>query len=446
MKVVLVQEDIPPVSYTEQATTSRVILVTVNSNDLGMTSSSNPPPAQQQPTNRTVVVVVPSKRKLTVKSKHHPRQQQQQQQQRQRCLATPLSGAGLPSFSRAKSSAGSTTTTSTYDDDDDDTDEVDALLAELPSDTHLAIQSLQQESRGLQIPLSPSVSSNGGGKGSTGSYSIQVLLEYQILQRFSEHQRSVSDTVSELHHLVRTNQLQQLVCVGDSHTLTSSSSTTNRHDHRRRRRVAYLWTRDYVTAVRHAHYQHQQQQQNQSARAPTATNNMTTGDVTEWFLQHLSCWSGLTTISKLDFDDKWPPIVTTASTPWTVNKAIQHLLSIQVLRRDDSNSAVVVRGDDNDDERYQLWLPQWGTVCKAWNHATQQLLLALAKTPRKELSERNLLAKHHHDRHDGIIPMAFLLDDLQQEGIIQILERPFGRFVKANPPSQIWPVAATSTK
>jgi hypothetical protein len=358
---------------------------------------------------------------------------------------------------------------------DEDEEEGDAYLEDLPSDTHLVIQSLQQESRGLFVPLS----NGGGGAPATppplAPY-VQVLVDYQILHRFSEQDRNVSDTVSELNSLVRTHQLCALVCRGLSCGGGSAGGGNGplpgRHHpyFDRPHRLAYLWTCDYKTAVRAAQQQYQYEQQRQGQQGPSSASNegsitatlcsssssssssSMNDDVTKWFLHHLSrCWGGLSTISRLDFEQEWPPGVndhavsavaaaevsmttnstltlTTTTSTKTVDTAIQHLLALQVLRRDDdSNSSIAVRRN-RDDERYQLWLPGWGPTLQAWEEANHHLLRRLARSPRKEVSERTLLGS---GSSSSPISMPFLLQGLEQEGMIQRVQRPCGRFVKA---------------
>jgi len=351
----------------------------------------------------------------------------------------PSTSGGLPTFSLKRKidyDVGRQGPSSSYTKDDDDDErftteyETDTLLAELPSDTHMAIQSLLQESRGLFIPL---VDGNG-------SY-VQVLLEYQITQRFSENCRNVSETISELHDLWRTNQLCRLDC-GSSWDNEFSS-----------RRLAYLWTNDYILAVRHAQQHHHSLLHVSTTSRPSWNNQekqparldgvITSNDmVIDWFLHHLSCWSGMSTISRLDFEREWPvpcpTPTTTTSTTLTLDQAILFLLDIHVLKRDDSNGPITAmvnhHGGEKDEERYQLWLPNWGIVLKAWRKSRRQVLMTLARTPRNELSEKNLLSKQYgnnNNNNNNTISMSFLLHDLVQDDKIQIIERPFGKFVKS---------------
>ena len=346
-----------------------------------------------------------------------------------------------PPYHRASEVAyiGDDSSSNNNDNNNDD----ETFLADLPNDTHLVIQTLQQESRGIFVPLQTAA----GGLPLPPNIVpfVQVVLEYQILQRFSEQDGNVSETVSELNSLVRTHQLCPLVVYRGRPPLSTLGCP---------RRLAYLWTCDYETAVRVAQQQYQQQQQQQgqpasNTPATTAVPIMTCmGDnVTEWFLHHLSRWSGMSTISRLDFEQEWPPVspmastatdtraASTKATTETVDQAIQHLVSLQVLRKDDDSNSSVAVTRNRDDERYQLWLPGWGPTLKVWEEANHHIMrrLARAAPPRKELSERNLMSAPYgaSSLYAGIsISMPFLLQGLEHEGAIQIIQRPSGRFIR----------------
>lgn len=104
----------------------------------------------------------------------------------------------------------------------------------------------------------------------------------------------------------------------------------------------------------------------------------------------------------------------------TFDDALRYLVNTQVLIRDTAST------NNAADECFALWLPNWGLVLKSWHEARLQLMGVVARAQGGEISERNLLNKNRH----ASISTPFLLDELKQQGMVQIVERPFGRFVK----------------
>ena len=76
------------------------------------------------------------------------------------------------------------------------------------------------------------------------------------------------------------------------------------------------------------------------------------------------------------------------------------------------------------DAHYYMWLPQWALVLKAWKEAKTQLIALLKRN--KETSKMNLLRQNRHSH----ISTQFLLNELVYRGVVTIIERPFGSFVK----------------
>ena len=140
-----------------------------------------------------------------------------------------------------------------------------------------------------------------------------------------------------------------------------------------------------------------------------------------------------TSITAVDEDDHPNPDTTSESAVQerliSFDRAISFLLQIEVLLRDPTASLQC-----HQQHQYLLWLPQWGLVLKTWSEARQRLLNYVARassfdklSKRKgEVSESNVLRENRH----GSVSTKFLLDELVQQGHLEIVERPFGRFVR----------------
>lgn len=309
--------------------------------------------------------------------------------------------AGLPSFRQRLS--GVEQTEATFD-----REEEDGWV--LPSDTLLAIQSLQASSQGLHIPLL--------GNSNTTS---QAILESQIFQRFEESHASTIQ--AELLDLVSTNQIQKL--------------RTNRIVNATSNNPAYILTSDYVAGVWDAYHEYCQDPPpppQQEYQVPLHGNEKS---IVSYFLNNLKHWRG-SSISKASMQEYWKEdevIRTTKEDDNTdaskhtaptqqlrglccpLDGALQLLMQLKVLMRDVSIS-------DNNQEFYYLWLPQWGLVLKGWNEARQKLLTYVTRL--REVSERNVLG---HNRH-SCVTTKFLLDELVFQGKLKIVQRPFGKFVQ----------------
>lgn len=250
------------------------------------------------------------------------------------------------------------------------------------SDALLAIQSLKVSSQGLHIPLL---------NGST----VQVVLESQLFRRFDSNHASMINT--ELRDLYRNNEYVELDC----------------RDHQA---VAILSTPDYVAGVWDALH-------HANAEDLTEDRQMQYQAVVSWFVDSLpnldtKCISEdqLAAQASASAGPKQKLIegnVASLITRGSLDNMIQILLQLQVLMRLDEKQ-----------HTYQLWLPNWGVVLKGWSEARQQLLSHLKRT--KELSERNLMSQNRH----SCVSTKFLLDELQRNGTVRIVTRPFGNFVQ----------------
>jgi hypothetical protein len=104
---------------------------------------------------------------------------------------------------------------------------------------------------------------------------------------------------------------------------------------------------------------------------------------------------------------------------YTLPQVLQELQRIQVLLPCHST------------DTYQLWLPEWGTVLAAWDRATTKLVQTLKRsasssTRRQERSEQSLLQQDPYSP----IPRTLLIHWLTIQGRVQVVQRPYGKFVQ----------------
>lgn len=263
------------------------------------------------------------------------------------------------------------------------TEHVDENL-ELPCDTLMAIQSLQNNAQGLHIPLN-------------GNHQIQILLENQIFQRFDEDHAST--IMSELESLIRSNKIRRLSCQEECG-------------------AALVLTKDYINAVWDAHEQY-------SATAGNTSHTKVGSLVIAWFVECLHEWTGLA-VSEEAIRQSWDgdTMVSTSAdcrqSMISFCDALRVLLDLRLLLRKATSATSTTS------RHYYLWLPQWGLVLKQWNEARQQLLAFIGRSKGGEVSESNLLNKNRH----RCISTGFLLDDLVHRGKLRIIQRPFGKFIK----------------
>jgi hypothetical protein len=338
--------------------------------------------------NKKRIVIPNKRRKIIVKTKTpHGRR-------RQHPGGNNAKKGGLPSFQPrvariVKNTNAPPLNDDNHHEDDDGVNNLDVLdfeCEELPCDTLMAIQSLLKSSQGLHIPIG-------------NQRTIQAILESQIFQRFEEGHAST--IMSELMHLIQTNQVRKL----KDNTKT---------------KTAFVLTRCYVAGVWDAHQQYAQ--------------NGYSEKVVSWFVSCLKHWTE-STISKELMEAYWKDniLVTVPSTKnddsnnpkpskilLSLDDALKVLLKLQVLIRVSSSS------NNNNDERYYVWLPNWGLVLKTWNDARQQLLGFIARSKGGEVSEMNVLNQNRHP----CVSTKFLMDELTHDGKVRIVQRPFGKFVQ----------------
>jgi hypothetical protein len=303
--------------------------------------------------------------------------------------------SGLPSFQHrhATSIAGSSNPqqkNETNDDDQSDSSSISSLPEDVASETLVAIHSIIQAQQGLSIPLAE-------------NHSIQAVLENQIYTVYHENNAtSIHSEILELVH--KTNHIRQLYC--------QDKATT-----------AYVLTKDFVQAVWDA------------ANRDLQQDCHLRDEIVTWYVSNLKHWTGKS-VSTSEMQARWEQQEEAKKSAYNANKpfdnkemiiirpfgqALKHLMDLQLLIRDNSQPSTV---NSHQDANYYMWLPQWALVLKAWNDAKRQLINLLARS--KEVSKMNLLRQNRH----SLISTHFLLKELVYEGVVTIIERPFGSFVQ----------------
>ena len=305
-------------------------------------------------------------------------------------------GGGLPSFQHrhqqmiTKATAASMPNNDASNEYDDQFEDID----EIPSDCYLAIQNLHSSSQGLHVPVTPI----------NGKTSIQVVLESQIYKKFDENHSST--IFQELQDLKHKNIVRQLYCPPTGATTSSNNN------------IVWILTKDFIMGVWDS--------LNYYTASKSDNGNPERDEmIVSWFVTNLKNWTG-SSIMESSMQESWNDYKGSNrdNKPSKVqfNVVIQKLLGLQVILRDNTTS---VSSGNTTNDRYHLWLPKWGVVLKSWNEAKSQLISYL-NLKRGELSQSNVLSKNRHT----CVSTKFVLDDLVSQGVLRIIERPFGRFVQ----------------
>ncbi|CAJ1952360.1 unnamed protein product [Cylindrotheca closterium] len=285
---------------------------------------------------------------------------------------------GLPSF-KVKSKPDSNTIDNNDTIDNDEHDD----FGELPCDTILAFQSIQANSEGLHIPL-------------LGGRFVQAVLETQLFQKFDENHASI--IMQEVLELIQNGQLIRMSCHDEGQT-------------------AFTLSNDYIAAVWDAHQNHMlecRQQENSRMRPEIVT----------WFVSCLKEWKE-PTISEESMEAYWKDDISVQSdTDQSQSKisfrdAVIALVKLQILMKVPISSMA-------SESHYRFWLPQWGVVLKQWDKARRNMMACINRSSGGEISETNLLNFNRH----SCVSTRFLLNDLVNRGKVNIVERPFGKFVR----------------
>jgi len=289
--------------------------------------------------------------------------------------ANKLMNKALPSFRQRKCTPKSTPPS--VDDDQYYTADEQLPVDELPSDTFLAIQSIQQQQQGLHIPYMQ----NGGNH-------LQGVTEWQIYNRFeSTHASSVLQELQKL----------QLRILQPPMAGTGTASQI------------FITNIDYISGIWDAHHFHRK-------------HEATVAQDCEVFVKcFIECLDGCLrnksrSFSKILLEDGCPQHSTTNKTQSQfINEMLDYLVKIRVL-------LTVTRRE----VEYQWWLPNWGVVLREWDGARTSLLNYISRSKRKEASMMNVVRENRHP----CLSTQFLVDDLLHYGKLQRVERPIGVFLK----------------
>jgi hypothetical protein len=254
-----------------------------------------------------------------------------------------------------------------------------------PSDTLLAIQSLgRRPETSLSIPLS-------GGNVITSILSSQL---YPILQNDDDVTGDAAVS-QEIQDLIQTGTICKLMVPPAAGSMSASSALSL---------SILLLTSDYLIAVQDAVERHHG-----------------ISVIASWFVAHLRDWTSGSRISLRDLETSYNDNSNTGSSDtksreYTLQQVLQELQRMQVLLPCHST------------DTYQLWLPEWGTVLAAWDRATTKLISTLKRSTsmRQERSEQSLLQQDPYSP----IPRNLLVHWLTIQGRVQVVQRPYGKFVQ----------------
>jgi hypothetical protein len=265
------------------------------------------------------------------------------------------------------------------------TDEFDDIAVEgIPCDTLLVIRGLQESANSyLTIPLQ-------------SSPFLRAVLECQVYACLQQQS-------SELQDLLDSQGLVRLRAC--SHPGMTDDILS-----------VLLTATDYERGVRDAYQRWLMQSQ-------SPIDHMSA--IVDWFLRHVNDWSGRFTITEEDLQEAYerdPLAVLQKATNRgqsplqkqspPLSQVIDSLQRLQVLLPSHHHAA------------YQLWLPEWGTVLKAWQKARTQLLAHIKRSYKGERSVASSMQQY------SPIPTPLLIEWLKCQGIVLIVERPSGTFLR----------------
>jgi hypothetical protein len=254
-----------------------------------------------------------------------------------------------------------------------------------PSDTLLAIQSLgRRPETSLSIPI-------------TGGRDIPSILDSQLYPILQNDDDVAGDAAvsQEIQDLMKQGTICKLTAPLAPGSMVSSAQMISSLS-------ILLLTDDYLRAVDDAVERHH--------GIPL---------VASWFVAHLRDWtSGGSRISLSDLEASYinNNNNSAVSTQYSLPQVLHELQRMQVLLPCHST------------DTYQLWLPEWGTVLSAWDRATKKLVQTLKRSTskRQERSEQSLLQQDPYSP----IPRPLLVHWLTVQGRVQVVQRPYGKFVQ----------------
>mmetsp|Transcript_15667 Transcript_15667/g.23071 ORF Transcript_15667/g.23071 Transcript_15667/m.23071 type:complete len:346 (+) Transcript_15667:87-1124(+) len=258
--------------------------------------------------------------------------------------------------------------------DDSTLDESSNMLQDLPSDTLLLLQSIQQSQQCIYVPLKRN-----------GSRLVPAVLESQLYSKLDASDTGDSIATQELHDLAEENKIRRLVPVNCQDL------------------VAWMETKHYISAVIDAN----EYGSSNETSASSSKENQMSSKVISWFLENLSKWTKQT-ISKEALKQEW-----SMKGGHGLDQGINVLIKRQVLLPYKTNT-------------FLFWLPHWGTVLSSITEAQNKVLAHIKRSHYKELAVKKIESSHY----TGGLSGSFVLHTLEAQGKIQVVTRPSGRFAK----------------
>lgn len=318
---------------------------------------------------------------------------------------TRTSRRGLPAISPAALAEAAAAAAADQEETQDDPFASSLACNDLPCDTLMVIRGLQQQqqpdSNSIPIPLS------------SGSMLLAVL-ECQVHARLRQ-----SAALEELQNLLDAQEVIRLrAATGDGIGGVSSTCSEG---------LSVLLTRqDYMRGVRDA-------QQRHAATTTSLTDGILVQKVVDWFIQHFKEWAGRNIRREVlqDVLEKDPVVVipTASSSDGTITGDLDPSFTAPPSQRSIDKVLEVLQNmqvllPSRQHRAYQLWLPEWGTVLKAWQKAQTNLLANLKRSYHGERSVTSLNQPY------SPIPTGILMEWLKTQGIVYEVERPSGTFLR----------------
>lgn len=247
------------------------------------------------------------------------------------------------------------------------------ILQDLPSDTLLLLQSIQQSQQCVFIPLKVN-----------SSRLVPAVLESQLYSKLEASDAGDSIVTQELQDLAEDNKIRRLV-------------SANGRDI-----VAWMETQHYISAVKDANEYYSSNQ----TSATSLEENQKSSKVISWFLKNLSKWTKKT-ISEEALKEALP-----TKQMISLVQCIDILVKHQILLPYKTKT-------------YLFWLPHWGTVLSSISEAQNKILAQIKRSSYKELSVKAI----ESFQYTGM-SASFILHTLQAQGKIRVISRPAGNFAK----------------
>jgi Serine-threonine protein kinase 19 len=301
---------------------------------------------------------------------------------------------GLPSFtSQARQSSQHLHTKDNDVNAENDFDSFEMNAGEdMPCETMMVLTSLLHDpARRVAIPILES-----------GGHNVYGVSPCHLYAALDDRDPIV---LNELRHLLQSNAVCKLRL--EPHVVAASATATaapvrvesDPHHH------LLLLKSDYCRAARQSVLRELDPSASSSDIEASQTRQ-----IVEWFLDESSV---VDTISEQEVEAKLRNHESRSLQ--NASLVLSKLQSLQLLR-----SLPTIHSRTN----FQLWLPSWGLVVRAWQKSTTQLLAHLKRSHYKERSYQSLVSRN------GPIPGELVVEHLVSQGRVVKVPRPTGTFVQ----------------